>query len=160
MVERLQHIISFTNKYVFETHGHTSMFSTVFICMLDLKADRLTYINCGNEPAILLGEQGEVSLLWPTGPIVGVLPEAEFIAKELVMRENDVLLAYSDGVTDALDATERSFGRERLLEALKSEPTRSNGLLRNIEQQLDQFVGNASQFDDITALAVKKLPAQ
>lgn len=154
--QRLQHVISYTNKYVFETHGHTSMFSTVFMCMVDLKEDRLTYINCGNEPAILLGAQGAVSLLWPTGPIVGVLPEAEFIVKEVAMRENDVLLAYSDGVTDALDASEKSFGRERLVEALKSEQTHCDGLLINIIQQLDQFVGNAAQFDDITALALKK----
>jgi len=154
--QRLQHVISYTNKYVFETHGHTSMFSTVFMCMVDLKEDRLTYINCGNEPAIILGAQGEVSLLWPTGPIVGVLPEAEFIVKEVAMRENDVLLAYSDGLTDALDASEKSFGRERLVEAFKSEQTHCDGLLKNIIQKLDQFVGNAAQFDDITALALKK----
>ncbi len=49
--ERLQHVISFTNNYVAETHGHTSMFSTVFICIINLKDDILTYINCGNEPA-------------------------------------------------------------------------------------------------------------
>jgi serine phosphatase RsbU (regulator of sigma subunit) len=156
IAERLQHVISFTNKYVFETHGHTSMFSTVFMCLVDLKDDRLAYINCGNEPAILLSAQGEVSLLWPTGPIVGVLPEAEFTAKEVVMGENDVLLAYSDGVTDALDASESSFGRERLVEALKSDQINCDGILVYIQRQLDQFVGNAAQFDDITVLALKK----
>ena len=106
------------------------MFSTVFMCMVDLKDDRLSYINCGNEPAILLGAQGEVSLLWPTGPIMGVLPEAEFIVKDVAMRENDVLLAYSDGVTDALNTSEKSFGRERLVEALKGDQTHCDGLLK------------------------------
>ncbi len=156
ITERLQHVISFTNQYVFETHGHTSMFSTVLMCLVDVKDDRLAYINCGNEPAILLGAQAEVSLLWPTGPIVGVLPEAEFTAKEVVMGENDVLLVYSDGITDALDTSENSFGRERLVEALKSEQTDCEGLLFNIQRQLDQFVGNTAQFDDITALVLKK----
>jgi phosphoserine phosphatase RsbU/P len=155
-VERLQHVISFTNKYVVETHGHTSMFSTIFICMVDLNDDKLTYINCGNEPALLLGRQGEMSLLWPTGPIVGVLPEAEFSAKEVVMGENDVLLIYSDGVTDALDVAESSFGRERLVGVLKSEWTTCEQLLQNMQQLLDQFVGKAVQFDDITALGIKK----
>lgn len=154
--ERLQRVISFTNNYVAETHGHTSMFSTVFICIINLQENKLTYINCGNEPALLVGCEGEKTLLWPTGPIVGIIPDAEFIAKEMMMAENDLLLAYTDGVTDALNSAEDSFGRERLVELLSEDRTNCDRLLKNIEQRLGQFIGEAVQFDDITALALRR----
>ena len=154
--ERLQQVISFTNNYVAETHGHTSMFSTVFIFIIDFRNGKLTYINCGNEPALLLGNEGEITELWPTGPIVGIIPNAEFLAKEIVIMENDLLLAYTDGVTDALNPNEASFGRERLTGLLKEEHTTCDRLVKTIEQRLNQFIGEAVQFDDITVLAIKK----
>jgi serine phosphatase RsbU (regulator of sigma subunit) len=154
--ERLLHVISFTNNYVAETHGHTSMFSTVFIGIISLRDGRLTYINCGNEPALLVGSEGTVRELWPTGPIVGVIPNAEFSAKEVVIGENDILLAYTDGVTDALNSSERAFGRGRLVDLLKGEGLPCEDLLKNIAGQLQEFIGEADQFDDITALAIKK----
>lgn len=155
--ERLQHVISFTNNYVAETHGHTSIFSTVVICIINLKDNKLTYINCGNEPALLVGNNGVTTELWPTGPIVGIIPNAEFIATEIAMKENDLLLVYTDGITDALNINQASFGKERLVELLKGDHTTCDGLLNNIEHQLYQFIGEAVQFDDITALALKRL---
>jgi serine phosphatase RsbU (regulator of sigma subunit) len=149
-------VISFTNNYVVETHGHTSMFSTVFIGIISLRDGRFTYINCGNEPALLVGSEGTVRELWPTGPIVGVIPNAEFSAKEIVIGGNDILLAYTDGVTDALNTSERAFGRGRLVDLLKGEGLPCEDLLKNIEGQLQEFIGEAVQFDDITALAIKK----
>jgi serine phosphatase RsbU (regulator of sigma subunit) len=156
--ERLQHVISYTNNYVAETHGHTSMFSTVFIAIVNRKENRLTYINGGNEPALFVGCDGEVALLWPTGPIIGVIPNADFIAKEMPMNENELLLAYTDGVTDALDSREVSFGRERLLECLKGGQFNCDELLKNIQETLNRFIGDAVQFDDITILAVRNKP--
>ena len=154
--ERLQHVISFTNNYVEETHGHTSMFSTVFICIVNLRDNKLTYINCGNEPALFVENDGNMRLLWPTGPIVGIIPNAEFIAKEMAMGENDLLLAYTDGITDALNNHEVSFGRDRLVEVIKGDRSNCQGLLRTIEQQLHLFIGEAVQFDDITAMALRR----
>jgi serine phosphatase RsbU (regulator of sigma subunit) len=154
--ELLKHVISFTNNYVAETHGHTSMFSTIFIGIINLKDGRLTCINCGNEPALLVGREGAITELWPTGPIVGVIPNAEFLTKEIVMEDNELLLVYTDGVTDALNIHEVSFGREHLITLLKENHTNCDKLLINIEEQLIQFIGDAIQFDDITVLAIKK----
>ena len=157
--ERLQNVISFTNNYVAETHGHTSMFSTVFICLINPRENVLTYINCGNEPALLVSEGGIATELWPTGPIVGVIPNAQFLTKEMVMGENDLLLIYTDGITDALNTSEAAFGRPRLADLVQraqKNRDRCDNLLRNIEQQLRQFIGEAVQFDDITALALKR----
>jgi serine phosphatase RsbU (regulator of sigma subunit) len=156
-MEHLLHVVSSVNDYVAETHGHTSMFSTIFICFIDLQEHLLTYINGGNEPAIFVKNNGEMRLLWPTGPIVGVIPQAEFSAEKLAFGENELLLVYSDGVTDALNNHEEAFGRERLTELLIGEHSQSARVLQRIEERLQQYVGGAVQFDDITALAVKRL---
>jgi sigma-B regulation protein RsbU (phosphoserine phosphatase) len=68
-----------------------------------------------------------------------------------------LLLVYSDGVTDALNNHEEAFGRERLTELLIGEHSQSARVLQRIEERLQQYVGGAVQFDDITALAVKRL---
>jgi serine phosphatase RsbU (regulator of sigma subunit) len=159
-LQRLQNIITYINKYVFETHGHTSMFSTVFISILDNLEGKMSYINCGNEPAILGAKDGGMKLLWPTGPIVGVIPEAEFIACEIDMQPDDLALIYTDGITDALNSVEEAFGRDKLMSYLESERGNRSScshLLGGLQDQLSQHMGNAAQFDDITMLAVKKL---
>ncbi len=155
-VERLQYIISYTNNYVAETHGHTSMFSTVFVAIINFTESRLTYINGGNEPALFVSHAGGVTLLWPTGPIIGIIPDAGFIAREIVIDEDDLLLAYTDGVTDALNPDEVSFGRERLVDCLDGREDGCDSLLKKIQHNLEQFIGKADQFDDITVLAVRR----
>jgi serine phosphatase RsbU (regulator of sigma subunit) len=160
--ERLQQVISFVNNYVADTHGHTSMFSTVFIFILDQEKNTLTYINCGNEPAFLVRKDGETITLWPTGPIVGIIPNAGYTATQLDMGEDDLLLAYTDGVTDALNTSGQAYGRQRLMDLVKAAQTNTvtcDGLLKSIQGELQQYIGTAVQFDDITALGVKRLKA-
>ena len=154
--ERLQQVITFINQYVIETHGETGLFSTVFICILNLQDSRLTYLNCGNEPPLILGKAGVITSLQPTGPIVGVLPEASFTAREVSLGADEQLFIYTDGVTDALNSADEFFGKERLLKALGDSDTAPNLLLVNIEAQLRQFIGAAEPYDDITMLALKK----
>ena len=153
--ERLLHVIGFTNKYLAETHG-AATFATIFIGIINLQDNKLTYINCGNEPPILLRKGGTITTLQPTGPIVGIITDANFTACEMLMEKNDLLVAFTDGITDAMNANEEFFGRERLLNLLiKADPTPAL-LLKNIDEQLQQFIGTADQFDDITVLAIKK----
>ncbi len=154
--ERLHHVMSFTNSYIAETHGDASMFAAVFIGVINLQNGTLTYINGGNEPALVLGESNAVTVLPPTGPVVGIIPDAEFSAREVSLETNDVLLAFTDGIPDALSAENESFGTERLRRLLSSGDTAPRVLLRRIEEQLFQFIGTADQFDDITLLAIKR----
>ena len=81
--ERLKHIISFTNHYIVNTHGDANMFATIFIAIFNLQDGKLSYINCGHNPPLLLGGSGTVTAFQPTGPMVGVIPEAQFSVKEI-----------------------------------------------------------------------------
>lgn len=156
--ERLQHVISFTNKYIVETHGDTGMFSTVFIGILDLEVGTLSYINCGNEPPLVSGKDGTVTALLPTGPVVGVFPDAQFFVKEIRMENDDLLLAFTDGIPDSKNPDEEFFGNTRLIAILKEHYNTLQALIETIEMKLHQFIGTADQFDDITLLALKKGP--
>ena len=88
--------------------------------------------------------------------MVGVIPDATFSVKEIALEKNDLLLAFTDGIPDALNLENDSFGSERLIELLNGGDTTPAALLKNIEERLRQFIGTADQFDDITLLAVKR----
>jgi len=154
--ERLKQAIAFTNHYVAVTHGEANMFSTVFIGLFNLAEGTLSYINCGNEPPLLVGQAGTISPLPPTGPVVGVFSNAEFLVREISMRRGDRLLAFTDGVPDALNARGDPYGHERLAGLMKPGEASAAALLKGVQEDLNQFIGNAEQFDDITLLAVKR----
>jgi serine phosphatase RsbU (regulator of sigma subunit) len=153
--ERLRQVVSFTNNYLVEIHGDANMFATVFIGFFDLQTGVLSFINCGNEPPFLLGSGGAVTALKPTGPVVGVVPHAVFTVKAIRLEKDDLLLAFTDGIPDACNHANESFGRKRLLELLQEGNTIPAGLLKQVEERLHQFIGPADQFDDITLLAIK-----
>ncbi len=154
--ERLQHVISFTNEYITSTHAEANMFATIFIGMLDLQSGRLTYINAGHELPLLLKDGMRPSPLATTGPAVGVIPGAHFSTQEIVLQPGDSLLAFTDGVQDAVNAEGDRFGAERLKELLNSPVPSSEGLLAHLQDQLRQFIGATDQFDDITMLTLKR----
>jgi serine phosphatase RsbU (regulator of sigma subunit) len=154
--ERLQHVISLTNNYVAETHEESNMFATVFIGILDPVSGKLSYINGGNEPPLIVGKDGKVhATLTRTGPAIGAIAQAKFTVKETTLASDDLLVAFTDGIPDTQNINGEFFGNERLRELLMnhSSPTQ---LLNEIELDLGQFIGEAEQFDDITLLAIKR----
>ena len=156
--ERLLHAISLTNNYVAETHETASMFATVFIGILDPNSGNLFYINCGNDAALIADKSGKVHTeLRPTGPAVGAIAQAKFAVKEIILGQNDTLLAFTDGIPDTLNINGDFFGNERLRTYLSNNTTAAD-LLNNIQLGLTKFIGDAEQFDDITLLALKRKP--
>lgn len=154
--QRLKHIISFTNDYISKTHREAGMFATIFIGIFDLAKSTLTYMNCGHEPPFWVKEGGRFEELMPTGPMVGIMPEAEFSVKEIQLVKDHLILAFSDGVPDAINVADEFFGKDRLREVLEHSPNHPAGLIKEIETHLHQFMGTADQFDDITMLSVKR----
>jgi phosphoserine phosphatase RsbU/P len=155
--ERLQHVISFTNQYIVQTHGDANMFATIFIGIINLAEGTLTYINAGNEPPLLVKSGCAITQLMPTGPVVGVLPGPRFSVKEIQLEKNHLLLTFTDGIPDAHNSRNGSFGTERLHDLAGQGDPMPARLLSQIEEELRLFTGEAEQFDDITLLAIKRL---
>ena len=156
--ERLLHVISLTNNYVVETHEEANMFATIFIGILDPKSGKLSYINGGNDPALIVGKDGKAhTKLIHNGPAIGVIPQAKFVVKEITLAKDDLLIAFTDGIPDAQNINKEFFGNERLHALLTHNSTPAE-LLNKIKSELNQFIGEAEQFDDITLLAIKRKP--
>ncbi len=155
--ERLHHVVSFTNNYIAETHGEANMFATVFIGIVDNHDGSLVYINCGHEPPFLLGKDGTLSSLSGNGPALGIIPDAEYAVKNISMGDGSLLLAFTDGIPDALNEEELCFGKDRLLEILRGWNGSTDGLLGTIEKTLQKFIGTADKFDDVTLMAIKRV---
>jgi serine phosphatase RsbU (regulator of sigma subunit) len=131
------------------------MFATVFFGLLQPSQATLTYINGGHEPPILTNSQG-LRRLQRTGPALGMFPEQQFQARSVQLQPKDLLLAYTDGVYDALNPELQEFGEERLLNLVKSHNSTANELLSLLRADLRAHISSANQYDDITLLAMRR----
>jgi sigma-B regulation protein RsbU (phosphoserine phosphatase) len=116
---------------------------------------RLTYCNAGHNPPVLL-RRDRVQRLETGGLILGLFPEAGYDEETLELEPGDVLVIFSDGVTEAFNAAGEEFGEPRLLDCLQTnrdcEPAE---LLQKLLATVQQFTASAAQSDDVTALVLK-----
>ena len=135
----------------------TSEFATLFYGVIDLKARRLTYANAGHVPPLLFRD-GKAEELSPSGPIVGINPKAGWTHKVLVLRSGDLILAYTDGLSDAMNFADESFGHQRIrqaaLEAV-AQGLSAEGIVRHVLWTMRRFSGLQSRLDDLTMIAIK-----
>lgn len=139
-----------------------SMFVTFFCGVLDLSAGQLRYCNAGHNPPIILTDAIRVLPVEPNLPL-GIMKGMDFIEQETPFLYDDALFLYTDGLSEAENATQEQFGEDRIEKALHGRK-RSSDHLENIKQQVSQFVGEAPQSDDLTMLFIHYLahvvPAQ
>jgi serine phosphatase RsbU (regulator of sigma subunit) len=149
----LSGVVSRTNDYIAITHARAYMFATLFFGVLDIASGQLHYINGGHEAPILFSASGIRSRLPPTGPAVGMMAGASFDVASERIAPGEGLLAFTDGVTDALGAAGR-YGEERLLGLLGRPAGSAAAVLDSIEASVREHVSGAEPADDITMLAV------
>jgi sigma-B regulation protein RsbU (phosphoserine phosphatase) len=150
--------VSLANDYIAREHGDMSMFATLFFGILDTETGSLVYINGGHEPLFILDHKGIKDSLYPTGPAVGVIPHAEFTYKELVIQSGEILFGYTDGVIDARSPAGAPFTKDRLRELLSKPENSVMATMGKVGTDLFAYIGKAPQEDDITMLAVRRLP--
>jgi sigma-B regulation protein RsbU (phosphoserine phosphatase) len=150
--------VRLTNDYVAENHSNLNMFATLFFGVLDPITGILTYVNGGHEPLAILNTSGIRARLKPTGPAVGMLPNMKFKVQQTCLQPGDILMGYTDGVTEAKSPESKFFTENKLIELLADPPDSAQALLERIESHLVEHIDTADQFDDITMLAVRRAP--
>ena len=151
--------VKLTNNYIALNHGDLSMFATLFFGIMDPDSGALSYINGGHEPLFIVGSGGGVKEhLSFTGPAVGIEPEIDFKIEQTRMESGDILLGYTDGVTEAVASDDTFYTMERLVSILETPASTATELLDRIASSLQEHVGRADQFDDITLLAIRRIP--
>lgn len=141
------------------TDTHTDLFVTIFYGVLDPVSGTLTYCNAGHNPPYLLSTQKGVSVqeLGRTGMPLGVFEEVTWQPHSAHVAPGDVLVAYTDGITEAQDRQEVFFGQERLLGTAKAHLGRSAQEIHEaLMNEVHQFVGDAPQLDDITLMVLAR----
>lgn len=131
------------------------IFVTFFCGVLDLKAGQLHYCNAGHNPPMILTDAIRMLPVEPNVPL-GILKEMDFIEQEMPFHYDDALFLYTDGLSEAENASQEQFGEARIEKALHGKK-HSEEHLENIQQRVSLFVGEAPQSDDLTMLFVHYL---
>jgi sigma-B regulation protein RsbU (phosphoserine phosphatase) len=159
-VARMLQAVSLTNDYISEEHGQDVMFATLFFGVLNPVSGDLSFINGGHEPPCIIGPSGIKQSLKAKGHVVGVITGAEFEIQQTRLEYGDILIAYTDGVTEALSPQNILFTKERFFTLIGAPVASASELIERIKTHLFRHIDNAPQFDDITMLAVHRKPKE
>jgi len=145
------------NRTLFMTTAPES-YATLFIAGIDTRDGELEYVNAGHLPGLLVAPDGKTRWLERGGIPVGLLMGSAYEAGRAVLEPEGLLVLYSDGVTEAEDASGRAFGRARLKEVVvASRDSDSQAIVAAIHAEVERFVAGGLRTDDTTVIAVRRL---
>jgi len=157
MESTLRNAVVLTNTYIATTHADSSMFASVFFGLLDTNSGELLYINGGHECPVIVNGQGDTRRLDLSGPALGLFPEASYEVRRERLSHGDMLVAYTDGVPEAMNPAREQFTEDRLLQIAGRPGGSPPSTLAQVLDEIGSFTAGAEQHDDITLLAVKRL---
>jgi serine phosphatase RsbU (regulator of sigma subunit) len=142
------------------TDTQQGIFLTVVFGILDPEKNTFTYVNAGHNPPLLLRQENDqvtITELEKTGTLVGIFAENTWKEKAVLIQPGDVVVLYTDGITEAQNETDEFFGTERLFEVLKTEFSISAEAFRNrILENVQAFTGSSPRLDDVTLIVISK----
>ncbi len=139
--------------------SESGMFVTIFYALLDTHTGRLRYARGGhNPPLVYHAASGRIEELFAPGIALGVLDEIVLTEAQIHLAPGDLLVCYTDGVTEATDDCEEEFGVERLHSLIAAHHADSaDEILQTITAAVAEFTGGQPPFDDVTLVVLKRL---
>jgi len=133
------------------------MFVTLFYAVLDPKKRRLQYVNAGhNPPFVVKKSSGDVILLRASGIAMGVIDDVSLEEKEIELDSNDIVVFYTDGITEAINSAGEQFGEKRLVETInRNADLPVKDLVGRVKDEVFTFAQDQPQFDDFTLVILK-----
>jgi sigma-B regulation protein RsbU (phosphoserine phosphatase) len=153
----LAELVNGINRYACSNSQGGVRFTTAFFAELDAATGDVTYVNAGHNVPILRKASGSVERLEAGGIPVGILADAPYQVGTTRLEVGDWLVIFTDGVVEAENAKEEEYGEPALIQLVD----RGAGftpamMLRSLLEELDRYVGNTPQHDDITCLLLKR----
>jgi sigma-B regulation protein RsbU (phosphoserine phosphatase) len=135
-----------------------SMFVTAVYGVLSLGSGEFSYANAGHNPPLWMSKAGKMlERLQRTGAALGIIKDLSIRERTISLGIGDLLLLYTDGLTEAFSPEDDTYGEERLQEVLKAtEASQARGVLNALEASVKQFMGPLPAADDLTMLALKR----
>ncbi len=147
------------NKLVYESSA-ANRYATFFYAEFDAGSRVLNYVNAGHNPPMVFRQSAgrEVLRLDRGGPVIGLMEDCRYRQGCVALEAGDVLVAYTDGVSEAMNARDEEWGEERLMNAVAAHrmaPARA--LIDCLMTSADAFVAGAPQHDDMTLIVVRMI---
>ncbi|MGP0019758.1 MAG: PP2C family protein-serine/threonine phosphatase [Candidatus Sulfotelmatobacter sp.] len=144
------------NRYACGNSQGGLRFTTAFLAEYDPVRRTVDYINAGHNNPILRRASGPIERLDVGGLPFGILPDAKYESATVTLAPGDWLIVFTDGVVEAENSRQQEFGEARLLSAIEAgRSTKPAELLKRLMFELDLFVGNTPQHDDVTCMLLK-----
>jgi anti-sigma regulatory factor (Ser/Thr protein kinase) len=153
----LAEAMSKSNQQLVEGNAQ-HMFVTCWIGVIELSTGKMEYVNCGHNPPLLhAGGAGFAFVKDISGFVLGGSLKSRYKPYSLTLKEGDRLFLYTDGVTEAMNASNQQYGEKRLEEYLNAQPltTPVDQAITGLRDSIKQFVAGADQSDDITMVALR-----
>jgi sigma-B regulation protein RsbU (phosphoserine phosphatase) len=149
------------NELVFDSSA-SNRYATFFYAQYDPQSRLLAYVNAGHNAPIVIRRSAATTTRWDVlrlelgGPVVGLLREAEFEQANLPILPGDILLAFTDGISESMRADEEEWGEERMIGFLTAHAELpAPVLLEAVLDEATRFAAGAPQYDDMTLLVFK-----
>ena len=151
-------IMDKVNRLVYEASAN-NRYATFFFGALDLSTRVLECVNAGHNAPLVLrrkpGQEKEILRLEADGPVVGLLPFAAYSEQRLQLHSGDILLCYTDGISEAMTHNDEEWGEERMIAAVASASSHdAECVLKTVLAEADRFTAGAPQHDDMTVLVL------
>ena len=153
----LAELVAGVNRYACSNTQGGVRFTTAFFAELDVATGDVVYVNAGHNVPILRKKSGAVERLEAGGIPVGIFAESPYQLGTTRLEDGDWLVIFTDGVVEAVNAKEEEYGEPELIRLVdRGSGAAPAELLHNLLTELDRFVGNTPQHDDITCLLLKR----
>ncbi len=154
----LANMMAKVNRLVYEASA-SNRYATFFFGAYDPRTRKLCYVNAGHNPPVVV--RGEERLwLEAGGPVIGLLPDVSYQERSVTLLPGDLVLAYTDGISEAMTLSEEEWGEERMTAAALADPAAdAAAVLRHVFAGADAFAASAPQYDDMTLVVLKLDPA-
>jgi len=156
--ENMAALVERVNRLLYEVSS-AERYATFFFAQFDAESRMLTYVNAGHNPPMILSRQGEewvLKRLEVGGLVVGLFPQVSYSQDQVRMNAGDVLMAFTDGISEAMNRADEEWGEENLLATLKEcEGHSAAETVERIMAAADRFTAGAKQNDDMTVVVMK-----
>ncbi|HWR92313.1 MAG TPA: GAF domain-containing SpoIIE family protein phosphatase [Desulfobacterales bacterium] len=146
--------VASTNEYIAFEHGDQGMFATLCLGVINPQSGLMAYVNAGHLPLVVIGKSGVRTFLNATGASVGIDSLSRYRSAIARIEPGEVVLGYTDGVTEAMSPDEFLYTKERFFSLLQRPAISATELIDRIKSDLYKHIRHAPQSDDITMIAV------
>ena len=151
----LSAVVANLNRLVFESSAQ-NRYATFFVGTYDSAARVLSYVNAGHNAPMVIRAGGEVVRLEAGGSVVGLMRAGAWEQEQVKLECGDLLIAYTDGISEAMNHEDEEWGEERMIDAVRAvQGAPPRAMLEHIVRSADAFVAGTPQYDDMTLIVAR-----